>query len=199
MLLLPIFFFLTVAGYGQTEEVFDYGNIQNNTYTNSYFKLKINIPPAWSINSIKLTDTSYSNARKDSLVKAKNVSYAALLMMSKYKMGSVFDFNPHIEIVGERVSYMPEVITGEDFLKKMRDVYIKTYPQYVVDENIYKEKINGNTFYKFNIVMNNSKVIKNTIYSIVKKGFCLSIHTTYNSAADEEELSNILKTLYISN
>ncbi|MGN6647985.1 MAG: hypothetical protein ACTHJT_15790 [Cytophaga sp.] len=210
-LFLCIALFFTVTVYGQSNaEVFDYGTFENNVYTNSYFNLKIDVPPTWKVHSKEQTDTIISKAMKkmtdkDATLKPlfnpKDIKDAVLIMANQYRIGAAVDFNPGFVIMAENIMDYPEIETEAMYLGQVKKLLLRTKSNYVINDKISKEKFNGVTFYKFSLSLKNagSVEIKQTYYSLLKKGFSLGIVTTYNTKAQKKELDKILKTLQISN
>lgn len=210
-LFLFIALFFTVTVYGQSNpDVFDYGTFENNVYTNSYFNLKIDVPPTWKVHSKEQTDTIISKAMKkmtdkDATLKPlfnpKDIKDAVLIMVNEYRIGAAVDFNPGFVIMAENIMDYPEIETEAMYLRQVKRLLLRTKPDYEIDDKISQEKINGTTFYKFSLSLKSagSVEIKQTYYSLLKKGFSLGIVTTYNTKAQKKELDKILKTLYISN
>jgi hypothetical protein len=207
ILLLITSFFLVYSAYSQdSSDIFDYGTSENNIYTNSYFKLKITVPPTWTIHSKGQADTivskginkiTHKNPSLKPVFKIKDIKDATLLMANEYKIGIPGEFNPGISIVAENIIKAPKIKTGEDYLVEVKKLLYMTNLNYKL-KRISKEKINGNVFYKLNAEINNSSIkIKQTYYSTITKGFGLSIIISYYTNKQKRELLKILNSLQI--
>lgn len=103
---------------------FAYGRIENNKYSNSFFKFEITIPKNRIVVTNDLTENltqtgkglKKENDTKTKAVKVSEIFTFNLLAAYKYKPDSVVDFNPSIMIVVENVENAP-IETGSDHFK----------------------------------------------------------------------------------
>lgn len=201
-------FCLTLSAYSQdTSEVFDYGTCENNIYTNSYFKLKVTIPPSWTILSKKRADSivskglnkiMHNNPSLKPMFKVKDIKDATLLIANEYKVTIPGKINPSVAITAENIIKFRKIKTGEDYLIEAKKLLTSTNIGYKLGK-ISKEKINGYVLYKFNAEVNTSTTkIKQDYYSIIVKGFSLSFILTYTSNKQKKDLLKILKSVEFS-
>ncbi len=202
-------FLLTLPVYSQTNaDVFDYGTVENNVYTNSYFNLTMTIPSTWVIQSKGLTDTMVSKTinkmlQKDPslkpIFKAQDIKDAVLIMANRYKMGAAVEFNHGIILMAENIMKFPEIETADQYLKQVKALLHRTKPEYVLDKKISKTVVNGITFYALKATIPGAIEINQIYYSTLIKGFSLSFIVTYNTNKQKKESLKILNTLLIKN
>ena len=208
LLLITAFCFVHLAYSQDTSEVFDYGTSENNIYTNAYFKLKITIPPTWTIQSKGYTDTivskginkiTHNNPALKPILKVKDIKDATLLMANQYKVAIPGEINPSIGITAENVIKARRIKTGEDYLIEAKKILSATNIGYTF-KNISREQINGCVFYKLNTeVKTKSITIKQDYYSTLMKGFSLSFILTYSTNKQKKGLLKIVKSAQFSN
>jgi len=188
------------------QEFFDYGKVENNKYTNSFFAFEMTVPQDWTVQSKEQIEeimdagkemVTGDNAQLKSIIDASEVRTANLLSVYQYELGSKVEFNPSIMLISENVQQIPSIRTGSDYLFESRKLLEHSQVKYdYIDEDFQKEKIDGRSFYKMNAAINYNKMdIKQVYYSTIIKGFALNAIISYVTNEQKKELLNIISTM----
>ncbi|MFI2744147.1 hypothetical protein ACG2LH_15545 [Zhouia sp. PK063] len=207
---LIVFFIIIITFFGcntQKENThFDYGRIENNTYTNSYFGFQLQLPEGWVIQSKEDKDKMMEAGKKlivgdnknlKAIIDASEVNSANLLTVFKYKIGSVEGYNPGYTIIAENLKNASYIKSGKDYLTQARKLLLQSQLKYdTVSDNFIKEKINGKEFYRMDCSITITDYpIKQSYYSTIENGFSLVITISYVTAAQEKEVKGIINTM----
>lgn len=207
LLSILLFSFLINNMSGQTEQTnFDYGEIDNNIYKNSFFNFTINIPTDWAIQNKEQIEAlkrhgealmAGDNAQMKAILKASEINSAILLGAFKYELGSAVEYNPGISIVVENIKNFPGIKSGNEYLYQARRIMKNSQIKYDhIDEEFEKIEIDGLEFYRMNAEMNYMELnIKQIYHSTTLNGFGFSIIVSFVKESNKEELMNILKTV----
>jgi hypothetical protein len=185
---------------------FDYGHVENNSYINSYFGFKIDLPSGWIVQSKEQTAQIAENGKKlvagddeklNAALKASEVNVANLLAVFQYELGSAVEYNPNIMMVAENIKAYPGIKKGSDYLFQARKLIQQGQFKYdYLSEQFKSETISGIEFYTMEGKINYMNLdIKQIYYSTVLKGFCLSIIISYVSDEQYEILKKSLNSL----
>ncbi len=182
---------------------FDYGKVENNVYSNTFFNMKMNLPSGWVVQSQEQMN-NLNNAAKNlitgddtklkAVIKASEVNSANLLAVFQYEVGSPVDFNPNIMIVAENLKIAPGIKTGSDYLFQTRKLLKQSQLKYDELDSVFaKEVISGVDFYKMNALMKYMGLeIKQVYYSTVMHGFSLGIIISY---VTDEQKAVLMKSI----
>jgi len=182
-----------------------YGEIENNTYTNHYFNMSIPVPSGWSIQS-QAAIKEISN-RGGNLIAGDNKNLQAVLKEAekqtvnlfaffKYEAGSPVEFNPSVIAVAERMTHMPGVKKGADYLFHVKKLLQTGQIEYVFPEEIYNKDITGISFDVLPAEINMAdKTISQRYYSTKINDYVLSVILTHSSELESDELNQIFNTL----
>lgn len=163
---------------------FDYGRIENNVYSNSYFNMEMTLPAEWIIQSKEqveeLTKTGKELVAGDdesmkTMLEAAEVNTANLFAAYQFELGSPVDYNPSIMLIAENIRHAPGVKNGGDYLYQARKVLLQSQLKYDhIDEQFEIETVGGMDFYKMNCAISYMGLdIKQVYYSTILKGFSL--------------------------
>jgi hypothetical protein len=184
-------------------KIFDYGQVENMKYTNTYFDFEITLPDDWKFQSKDQLD-NLNNRGRDLLagdnetlktaLKASEINNAILLSANQYEAGAPVDYNPSISIVAENIKNFPGIKNGSDYLFQVRKLLIQSQVKYeYVDSTFSKETINEFEFFKLNAGLNSLGInIYQIYYSTILNGFSLGIIISYNT---EQQKSDMLEAL----
>lgn len=185
---------------------FDYGKVENDIYSNSFFNMKMNLPTGWVVQSQEQMN-NIRNAGKDlvagdntqlkAVIKASEVNTANLLAAFQYEMGSPVDFNPSIIIVAENLKIAPGIKTGSDYLFQTRKLLEQSQVKYAELDSVFaKEVISGVDFYTMNALMKYMGTeIKQLYYSTVMHGFSLDVIISYSTDEQKAVLMKAIDSL----
>ncbi|REH46433.1 hypothetical protein C7448_108104 [Tenacibaculum gallaicum] len=192
ILLLFIITTLTNCNINQTYDSFDYGKIENDIYSNSFFNLEISIPNKWFVLDKKTTENliekskdlvSGDNKNLKATIKASEINSAYLLTLFKHEPGAPVDYNPGFMVIAENLKSSPGIKNGADYLFHSRNFLKKSQIEYNnIDSEFEKVMINNQDFYRMNLDLNKGNLnIKQSYYSIIKNGFSISLILSYTT------------------
>ncbi|MDB5257068.1 MAG: hypothetical protein JWM14_1763 [Chitinophagaceae bacterium] len=206
-----IIFFLLFSIQTQAQkadEVFDYGKLDNGRYANDFFKLEVDVPQDWSVQTKEQMEAIHEKGKEliagddetmKAIVKASDVNSAKLFMAYQYEVGSAVDFNPSFALMAENIKQAPGVKTGSDYLFQARKFIAKSQIKYKhIDEKFKKEVINGTDFYKMTTKITYLGTdISQVYYCTVLKGFSLIFIISFSEKEQEKELKKLVSTITI--
>jgi len=203
-----MFFYIIILGCsGQESQVkFDFGSVENNTYTNSYFNFKMSLPTDWTLQSHEETEDIMKEGRKlvagddknlESAIKAAEINTAHLLVIYQYEMGAAVDYNPSLMLIAENLKNAPGIKTGADYLFHARKLLSQSQIQYDhLDEKFEQIDINGMIFYLMNTNINYLGYdIKQKYYSTIYKDFSLNMIISYVYDEQKTELEQSINSM----
>ena len=180
------------------------GSFEHSTYLNKFFGLRLTLPPSWVVQS-KETTEMMSNTGKQLMTKGdKNLESAfdisaknsfSLLTVSKFPLGSPVASNPMLMCVAERVSQLPGVRRGSDYLFAVRRLHEQTQTQYQFGGTS-TETIGGVEFDVMTADLNfGAAKAKQKFYATIRNGFALGFITTYTTDEEGRELERVLRAV----
>jgi len=203
-----IFFCLIILGcngQGNLAE-FDYGNVEDNIYTNSFFNLTMNLPTDWVLQSQQETEDIMEEGRKlvagddenlEYIIRASEVNTVHLFVIYQYELGASIDYNPSLMLIAENLHNAPGVKTGADYLFHARKLLAQAQIQYNhIDEDFEEVDINGMPFHLMNTNINYLGYdIKQKYYSTVLNGFSLNMIISYVYDDQKAKLEQSINSL----
>ena len=206
ILLLLCFAVASLPSLAQISEEFDYGNLQEHTYSNDFFGFSLDIPPDWFIQNEeqigKLMDIGREMVTGDdenmkAILKASEVNTATLLAVYQYEMGSPVDYNPNLVMVAENLSLAPGVKSGKDYLFHARKLLLQTQMPYTHVDTTFGERDFGSQ--EFGVMHATLSLmgmeIGQTYYCTVKNGFSLSLIVSWLGEEQKEAIDKVLSSL----
>ncbi|NER14962.1 hypothetical protein GWK08_16010 [Leptobacterium flavescens] len=204
-LILLCFCLSITLGHTQTED-FDYGSIENNIYSNDFFKLRLSLPENWVVQSKeqseKLMELGKDLVAGDDqslrrVIKASEVNSAQLLTVFKHELGAAVEYNPAFMLLAENIKHAPGVKSGKDYLFHSRNLLKRSQMQLeFVSDTFELVKIGGRDFYRMDIgIQAGGMIVKQSYFSTVINRFSLSFIYSYRTDEQKEELANVLQTL----
>ncbi len=183
---------------------FDYGSIENNTYTNDFFGMTLDIPEGWDVQSeaeqkelLAEAQKELNNKEFDKMLKTTEITSADLLMASQFDTQTYTDskvLNANFNLTTENIS-LTSIKDGKDYLDATRKTLIESQMPVKANEDTKSIEVDGKTFYYFDAVMTmNGMKIKQRYMSTVMNGFSLIYVATYGTEEQLEKLMDILKT-----
>ena len=182
-----------------------YGVIENGAYKNSYFGMDIAVPQDWSVQSQAQLDALSKTGSEliagddknlKGVIKASQKQSVNLFAFFKYEQGAPVDFNPSLMAVAERVSGMPGIKRGSDYLFHTKKLLQSG--QMVTDfsrEN-YTTDLSGVSFDVMPLSMKfNGVLVYQEYYASRFKDYVLLFAVTYSNESELAELNSHLKKL----
>jgi len=197
---------LSACGGDKMPKSFDYGNVENNVYSNSYFGFTVDVPEQWIVQS-KEQNEQLMNLGKEmiagddksmkAVLNASEVNVANLLTVFKYELGSPVDYNPSYMLIGENVMKAPGVKTGSDYFFNARRIMQQSQTPYKhIDEEYTLKNLGGKDFYVMNTEIEYMGVsIYQAYYSRIDNGFALIMIISYTTDDEKDELENVIGSL----
>jgi len=183
----------------------DFGAVEGSVYTNRYLGVKIPVPQGWSVqdNEAKkaiLESGKQMTAGKDASLRAameaSELNSVPLLMIFKFPVGSAVDFNPSFSSVAEKVSRMPGITRGSDYLFHVKKALQQAQIKYTFADAIRTEMIGGLSFDVLDATMSaGSVVVYQKYYAAIMKGYALTLIVTYSASDDLKELQSVLSSI----
>lgn len=184
---------------------FTYGKVENNIYTNSFFKFTITLPTGWIVQTKEQTNKIVSlgkisavgnNKRLKAIIDASELRSTYLLTVFQHEVGAQVDYNPSLMIIVENIDFSPEIKTGKAYLNHTRTLIKQTPFHYNLDKKIDKININSNVLYVMNSSLEHKNMrIEQEYYSIIRNNFAISIVTSFSNEDQKESLKETLGTL----
>lgn len=131
-------------------------------YTNEYFGLTLPIPDGWFVAS---EDTARfmmeigeevavgDDATLKAAVEASKTTTFQLLTLSEFEMGAAVDFNPNLILMAERVSHVPGIKSGSDYLFHTSKMLLRTQLPYELTKETYSTQLGGREWYRADFII----------------------------------------------
>lgn len=185
---------------------FDFGEVENNQYSNEFFQCTIDLLPDWVIQSRdemeKLQDLGTEiiagdDKKLERQLKASDIRSAKLITVFKYEIGTATEFNPNISIVAENIKYSSNIRSGEDYLNHSRKLMEQSQFKYdSISTDFDKVDFSGIIFSRmYTSVIYMEIPIRQEYFSTVMNGFSFNIVISYSSNEQKNELNEMLGTL----
>ncbi len=197
---------LCSCGTGNMPKKFDYGQVENHKYYNSFFALELEVPHDWVVQTKEqtkeLTEKGKNLAAGDdqnmkALIDASEINTANLLAVFQYEVGTPVAYNPSFALVAENLKNSPGIQSASDYLfhvrKHLKQSQIKVD---YLDEACKQELINGQEFCVMNLSMHFMEIeIKQIYYATMQHGFCLSAVISFVDDEQKDELETIIQSM----
>jgi hypothetical protein len=183
----------------------DVGRIDKLTYTNDYFGLQLTVPEKWQIQDSEARDRlmkvgkeviAGDNQNMKAMLDVSEQNAVNLLTLFKFPLGAAVDFNPSLVCVAEKVSQLPGIKKGSDYLFHVRKLLESGQLKYKFDDQVYSEKIGGTDF-DFMITHLDVRNISLTqkYYASIQKGYALGFVLSSSNEIEAQEVHKILQTV----
>lgn len=200
--------FLLIGCDKEADKEIGYGTIDDGVYTNDYFDLSIAVPEDWSVQSRAaqqaLMDTGTGLIAGDdenlkSVLTESQKQTVNMFAFFKHEQGAPVEFNPSLIAVAERVSGMPGIKKGSDYLFHVRKLLKGSQMTYEFPNDVYSQDLSGVLF----DVMPTQLIIGDmTIhqqhYATRMDDYILGLILSYSSESELDELHAHLEELSFS-
>lgn len=185
---------------------FDYGKVENNSYTNDFFGLTMEIPEGWHVQDEAtkkiLSEEGVKALESEKIaqtVKAAEITSANLLMASEFDIKTHADptmLNSNFTIVAENLGVAAiSVKDGNDYLEASKKQFTRNNVPIVINGETKTMDVDGKTFHYFDGVLTMQGVKINQRYmATVINGFGFLYVATYGTDDQLEKLMGVLKT-----
>lgn len=202
--------FVLIAAYsGWAQKAADkigYGTLENGIYRNDYFGMSVTLPKDWYALDEESKKALMQTGKKMVAGQDKNLEAAMdagelntvnLLMVYRYPPGTPVSYNPSLICVAEKVSHLPGIKKGSDYLYQVKRLMKTTQLKYKFAENIYSQKIGEVSFdvQDTEITVGTFR-IQQKYYAAIMKGYALGIVLSSSTKEEQESLQQILSAIH---
>ncbi len=176
---------------------FDYGRVENNVYSNSFFNFQITIPANWEILPQAQNQNLMEQESADKNLQVEQTSVNLLTALKNEPDTLDTGFYTNLSVIAENLKGSDRVNNGTDYLiftrKALDNTGIKReYP----DKAITVETINGIEFSTMRVnTVEPDLTFSQKFYTAIINGYALTFIETYNNEIQRIELNNIMQTL----
>jgi hypothetical protein len=180
----------------------DAGNVKNSVYTNAFLGMQLRIPDEWHVQDNDATKAMFERGKTIVAGDDKNLNAAirdseqkslTLLCVFKQPPGAPVDFNPSFMCLAEKISGLPGISKGSDYLFHVKKGLSSPNLQVSFEKPIYDSTIAGLQFGVLETKLAiGQAVIRQKYYATILKGYALTFIISYSS---EQELQTHNRTL----
>lgn len=185
---------------------FDFGKVENNIYTNTYFKFKMNVPAGWNVlprtdaethQKMGMEVAAYNNSELKKKNEKNTINTANLLSVFQFPEDSAKKFNSSLILVAEKVSQTLSIKNAEDYLNQSRIVLQQSPITFDhIDDRNGKTMIGGKVFSSMNVVIRgDEQKVFQSYFVCIDKDFALSCVLTYTDSIQKNTLFTSLKSI----
>jgi len=196
----------TLVRCKEAEKNFDYGKIENGVYTNDYFDFNIPVPQSWDVRNDEQVKQlqkkgsgliSGNNKELEAKIDEADVNTIVLLTVFKNKDDTAANkFNPSFIILCENLQGSPDIKKGKDYLDHAKYLMQQSKMPYQFTPEYFTEKIGNKEFDRMDAVLDGQMGgIQQSYYSIIDKGYALSIIISFVDADQKTELKEIINKI----
>ena len=190
----------------EAEKNFDYGKIENGVYTNDYFDFNIPVPQNWDVRNDEQVQQlqkkgsgliSGNNKELEAKIDEADVNTVVLLTVFKNKDDTAANkFNPSFIILCENLQGSPDIKKGKDYLDHAKYLMQQSKMPYQFTPEYFTEKVGNKEFDRMDAVLDGQMGgIQQSYYSIIDKGYALSIIISFVDADQKTELKEIINKI----
>ncbi|XOV67444.1 MAG: hypothetical protein ACFHU9_17655 [Fluviicola sp.] len=183
---------------------FDIGEMKDGTFTNKFFDFSFQYNEEWDIQTQEeleeLMDlgsemVSGGDQSVKASMEASKVRSAQHFGAYKYEYGSLVDYNPSIMIISENIKGA-DIVYGDEYLEILREMWPNMQTDIRQIGTIQETNLGGK---KFAVMEAEMKVygipVRQKYYCYVMKGFALGIITSFVDQDQEDEMSQVIRSL----
>ncbi|MEO0541867.1 MAG: hypothetical protein AAFZ80_13535, partial [Cyanobacteria bacterium P01_A01_bin.105] len=142
----------------------DSGEATEDRYTNDFFGFTVAYPPDWAVASDETAEelqemgsdiVAGDDATLQASIEAAEQNTYQLLMVSEQPVGTpVTTFNPNVVVMAEKVSHLPGIASGAEYLANVSILLTQTELPYEAKGEPYEVEIGGRTFHRADFQLN---------------------------------------------
>ncbi|AHW61903.1 hypothetical protein SAMN05444285_14523 [Draconibacterium orientale] len=168
------------------------GELENGVYTSTYFKMSLNVPESWNVDTLGKIEKEAAAAEPD---KKDTVLVANLLTI--YREGEKADFKPNLAVIAESCTLYPKLKDESEYLVHVRKQYANLNP---ITSKIEKPVLTNNIeCYTFDLAMTiQDMTMRQTHFATKRDDYYIDITITYQSDTQREELKAIVNSLTLN-
>jgi len=202
-IILVLSFAAPVSNAQQTSSPDD-GSVDNGVYSNRFFGFSVTHPKDWVVHgeatNIRLRETGKERAASSGALSAASSEASLkntyqLLTMFQYPMGAAIAVNPGFMLVAEKVSQVPSIVTGRDYLFHVRPMLVKTGVVPLNNEPV-EVILSGQKFFRQDSHMQvNGVSVEQAILITVLKGYAIVFILSAKDRPTIDEMMKSVRTL----
>ena len=205
LLMLSFVTFMASCGAGPQQGNPDTGQVADGVYVNEYFSVKVSVPEGWHVVSKESEEyirdvggniVAGDDAALKAQMEAAQKNVFNLLSVSEFEMGAVVEFNPTFFLVAERVSHLPGLKDGADYLLHSEELLLGSQLPYQLAEGPYPVELGGRQWHRADFFINLPRMRLSQSYVAVKQGdFVLSMVLTAATAEQKAVLEKAASSI----
>ncbi|WP_163325003.1 hypothetical protein [Draconibacterium mangrovi] len=168
------------------------GKLENEIYSSNYFKLSMNVPESWTVDTLGKIEKKATAAEAD---KKDTVLVANLLTI--YQEIEKEEFKPNLSMIAERSTLYPELKNENEYLVHVKKQYANLNP---ITSEIEKTFLKNNIeCFTFDLTMTIQQMTMNqTHFALKRNDFYIDITITYQTEKQKQELEAIVNSLKLN-
>lgn len=210
-LILLVSFFLVGCGEKPENKALDeisYGTIVDGVYSNEYFDMSIKVPENWIVQNqasqkelmeVGSNLIAGDDANLKVIMKEAEKQTVNMFSFFKFEQGAPVGFNPSVISVAERVTNMPGIKKGSDYLFHVKKLLESGQMNHKFPEEIYSVELSGKPFDVMTMQLDvNGFIVNQKYYAARINDYVLSLIISYSSEAEMDELKEALNQVVFS-
>jgi len=204
-----ILLFSISLSFSANETSIDFGSMDGLVYSHAYFDMKITVPEKWQVQDREARQrlmqmgeqvVTGNDPNLKALVDASKLNTLNLLTVFRHTLGAAVDFNPSFLCVAEKVSHLPGIQKGSDYLFHTRKFLESAQVKYKFVGPNSEQTISGVPFDVMTTELAvKSIVVKQKFYSTIRKGYALNFILSYDTDETKQQLLDILNSVEFAN
>lgn len=204
-----LFAFFVVASCAKKQEAkIDLGTIEGSVYKNNYFGFSLKIPEKWQVQDNETKKMIMERGKRlaagnegslKELIDASELHTVNLLTMFQHPLGTPAAYNPGFVIVAEKISHVPGITSGRDYLFLAKQLMERAQIKYTFAKDTYSESISRLSFHVMEVEMNTASLtVKQKYYVTIMKGYALLFITSYFTDEELKRQDEVIKSIKFS-
>ena len=167
----------------------DLGTFEGDTYSNAYFNFKMQIPDGWfpltqemieAVNQQGKRAVGGEDKNLSATIEASEENTINFFMVYEKPPGTPVLFNPSLGCFAEKVSHLPGIKSGSDYLLNIKRIFEMSQLKLKFPEDIESKMIDGVGFDILTAEMDMGQItVKQKYYTTIMKGYSLGLILTY--------------------
>jgi hypothetical protein len=189
------------SGGGGPEEP-DLGSIENGIYRNQFFRFSLLVPAEWDVadedTEAVMWDAGHVAVSQEDPAVSSAVDGAMersyqLLTLTRFRPDTVREFNPNLLMTAERITHLPGVRNGSDYLAHTARLLLGSPLGYSLVRPAEPRVVGGREFYRAEFRLDTSPMtIEQVHYATLHRSYALTIVLSGATPADIDRLEEIV-------
>ena len=197
---------LCACGVAESPDQPDAAAVSEGAYSNEYFGLTVPIPDGWFVASKDTEEyiqelgkgIAGDDASVRAAIEASKETTFQLLTLSEFEMGAPVEFNTNLIIMAERVSHLPGIKSGSDYLFHAGKLLLMTQLPYKRIRDAYPMKLGDREWDRADWLIDAPQMPIEQAYLAVKKDdYVLVVILSARSEEQMDALEQIAATIIL--